>query len=91
MAIKKEWTAQLRDWKSWGTAVPLARLLQMAQVTPGIPNKPTYCKWLRSLVRSQINPSMHKTAQQPPYHTEVETLHPSSSLLFSTGCHFPVH
>lgn len=44
MVIKKEWTAQLHDCKSWGIAVPVAQLLQMVRVTPGIPNKPWHAQ-----------------------------------------------
>lgn len=44
MAIKKEWTAQLHDCTSWGMAVPVAHLLQMVQLTPGIPNKPWHAQ-----------------------------------------------
>lgn len=44
MATKKQWTARLHDCISWGITVPVAHLLQMVHVTPGIPNKPRHAQ-----------------------------------------------
>lgn len=44
MTIRKERAAQLCDCMSWGTATPVAHLLQRVQVAPGITDKPWHAQ-----------------------------------------------
>lgn len=65
------------DCASGGPASPIARLLQKVQVTPGITDKPRHTQGC--------------PATTMPCREGVEKFHhSSSSVLFSTGYHFPV-
>ena len=74
----------------------LGRSRQLGHITARAGGQPpllhTYCKQFRLLLGSQINPGMHKAALLSPCHVGSGNIFhsSSSSVLFPTGCHFPV-
>lgn len=75
MTIRKERAAQLCDCMSWGTATPVAHLLQRVQVAPGITDKPWH---------AQGCPAAAMPCREWKHFATA-----AAAMLFSTGCHFP--